>query len=82
MKRKGFKIEKLDLNSFIDLLIELYESGIDYIDMSSDNTEDGQDKLIIQTRDEYINPEWSENQGRTTTVETTKLSDEDINNLM
>jgi len=59
MQRK-FKIEKLPLDSLINLLIELYESGIDYIDMSSDNTDPHQDRLIIQTKDSYINPKWKD----------------------
>jgi len=80
MKRK-FKIKKLELNAFIELLIELYESGVDYIDLDSDNSEKGQDKLIIQTREEYMNPDWVA-EHKTTKVETTKLTDDNLNELL
>jgi hypothetical protein len=42
----------------INLLIELYEKGIDYVDLFSNNDDPHQDKLIILTKDEYINPEF------------------------
>jgi len=58
--KRIFKVEKLELEVLIDLLISLYESGIDYVDMSSDNSNPAQDKLIIQTKDSYINPKWQE----------------------
>jgi len=56
--RRAFKIEKLPLETLINLLIELYEKGIDYVDMFSDNTDPEQDKLIIQTKDSYINAQF------------------------
>lgn len=107
--KRTFKVEKLPLDSLINLLIELYESGIDYIDMSSDNTDPAQDKLIIQTKDSYINPSFPKDGFRShdssndpqdedddrdseddddippkhpPIIETKKLTDDDINNLL
>jgi len=56
--KRTFKVEKMPLEELINLLIELYENGADFVDLSSDNTDPGQDKLIVKTRDEYINPEY------------------------
>ena len=85
MMKKRFKVEKLELDSLINLLIELYDSGVDYIDLFSDNKEVGQDKLIIQTRDEYMNPEWVAKNAkikRLPAPEDTKLTDESLNDLI
>ena len=99
--KRTFKVEKLPLDNLINLLIELYESGIDYVDLSSDNEDPGQDKLIIQTKDAYINPKWK-NGNRpppndsddddddddnlptkpSPTIETRKLTDDDIEKLL
>jgi hypothetical protein len=102
--RRAFKIEKMPLETLINLLIELYEKGIDYVDMFSDNTDPEQDKLIIQTKDSYINaqflkdgirPEDEEDDDddededdnkvpprNPPIIETKRLTDEDINNLL
>jgi hypothetical protein len=84
-----FRIDKIPVESLISLLMELYENGADYVDMSSDNSVPGQDRLIIQTRDEYMNPEMLEGRKReknlpATTTETTTiiLSEDSINDLL
>jgi len=90
--KRAFKVEKLPLDTLINLLIELYESGIDYVDLSADNTDPEQDKLIIQTKDAYINPNFGntsvdedrvdEFPKRPPTIETKKLTDDDIEKLL
>lgn len=75
MKPK-LKVEKLELENLINLLIELYESGIDYVDLSSDSTDPAQDKLIIQTRDSYINPSWPKGE-RTEYIREDREDDDD-----
>jgi len=103
--KRPFKVEKLPLDTLINLLIELYERGIDYVDLSADNDDPAQDKLIIQTKDSYINPTFTKEDGtrdfiaddedddddddddiippkKPTTIETQRLTDEDINNLL
>lgn len=83
--KKRFKIEKMELNSFIDLLIELFENGVDYIDMISDNSEDGVDKLIIVTKEEYMNPEWVKDhpeQIKRLEKGNTELTDDTLNDLI
>lgn len=53
--KRAFKIEKIPLDVLINLLVELYEKGIDYVDLFSNNEDPHQDKLIILTKDSYIN---------------------------
>lgn len=94
--RRAFKIEKIPLETLINLLIELYEKGIDYVDLFSDNSDPTQDKLIIQTMDSYINEEFIKDGVRSEdeddeddapprkppTIETKRLTDDDINELL
>jgi hypothetical protein len=76
MKRE-FKIQKIELDRLLNLLMELYESGIDYVDLSSDNSVPGQDKLLIHTRDEYVNPEYKEKFGGSRELSREDVTDED-----
>ena len=93
--KRVFKIQKLELDRLLNLLMELYESGVDYVDLSSDNSVPGQDKLLIHTRDEYINPEYKDKSRELNREDVedgdyedeeedndSKLSDEDINGLV
>ena len=93
---KDFKIEKISLDTLLDLLIKLYESGIDYVDLSADNSDPTQDKLVIITREGYINPEYYDEEALNEfeqfdeeppkrlgpIIETRKLSDDDIDQLL
>jgi hypothetical protein len=56
--KRIFKIEKLPLEALINLLIELYENGADYVDLASDSTDPHQDRLIIQTKNDYLNAQF------------------------
>jgi hypothetical protein len=59
MKKPGkeFRLEKIPVDTLIDLLMQLYEGGIDYVDLSADRSDPNQDKLIIFTKESYINEE-------------------------
>lgn len=58
MKNKEFKVEKISLETLINLFIELYESGVDFVDLATDNSDPRQDKLVIFTKEGYINPDY------------------------
>ena len=58
MRNKVFKVEKISLETLINLFIELYESGVDYVDLATDNSDPRQDKLVIFTKEGYINPDY------------------------
>jgi len=70
MKNKGFLIKKITLEEFIDSLIEVYDSGANYIDIISVPSE-GQDTLSIIVRDEYFE-----------SLPMDELSEEDLNQLI
>lgn len=107
--KRPLKIQKIPLDTLINLLIELYEKGVDYVDLFSNSDDPKQDKLIILTKDEYINPTFLETGVRPdivdngedegyddddedsdeslppkspSLIETKKLTDEDINDLI
>ncbi len=89
-------IKKIPLDSLIDLLIQLYESGVDFVDLAADNTDPKQDKLVIITMEGYINPEYYDEKGladfeifdeqpkrkKKPNSPPRKLSDDDINLLL
>jgi len=58
---RDFRVKKIPLESLISLLLELYEKGIDYVDLTSDYEDPTHDKLIIVTKDSYINPDYHKN---------------------
>lgn len=55
--KRIFKVEKLSIEALLGLLMDLYEKGMDFVDLTADHSDPSHDKLIIMTRDEYINPE-------------------------
>ena len=92
-----FNIKKLPLDDLINLFIQLYESGVDFVDLYADNTDPHQDKLIIVTKEGYINPDYYNEEGLSefeveedddsetkspSVIETRKLSDDDIERLL
>ena len=95
---KEFKLEKIPVEVLLDLLIQLYDGGIDYVDLSADRSDPNQDKLIIFTKESYINEEhydpsklinfeMSEDDDEPKKllpprIETRKLSDDDIDKLL
>ncbi len=74
--KRPFKIEKISLETLINLFIELYESGVDYVDLTSDNSDPRQDKLVIFTKDGYINPDYY-NEDRLSKFDIEEDDDED-----
>jgi len=53
MSNKPLHIRKVHLNNFIEILVELYNRGVDYIDITG--VQDGdQDKMAVSFREEYM----------------------------
>ena len=48
------KIRKIPLESLIEILQDLYESGADYIDISGKNDEKNRDIIHITIKEEYM----------------------------
>jgi hypothetical protein len=77
-------IRKVDLKALIDTLVEVYNSGADYIDIIGHPDEE-QDTIGIIVHDDYMaDPnDLEEGQERIETEEEDKpLSDEDLNQLI
>ena len=75
------KITKLPLLEFIELLNDLYESGIDYIDMDNSKEEGEENVIEISIEPEYVMSEEEEEEEDVAKVKT-KFTDNDLNDLV
>lgn len=78
------KIKKVHLNSFIEILIELYNKGVDFVDIMNVTSSDVQDGVGISFCKEYMNKELMDNfdkisHAAETEVEDTGLDEKNIN---
>ena len=77
---KDFKVTKIPLEMFINLLVILYEEGANFIDLSAQvNEEEKQDTIKIAVQEDYYDAEEDDEDSPRANV---KLSDDDINNLI
>jgi hypothetical protein len=83
-KPKEFTLKKIDLDTLLQVLVGLYNSGVDYVDISGINNEE-QDVIKVTVRDDYFqepSAEYTEDIEEPITNTNTKLSDEDLNQLI
>lgn len=85
------KIKKVHLDSFINILVELYNRGVDYIDISAVQHSINQDGVGISFSKEYMNEKMIENFEKIQEsvedlpeeeFENDELTDEDLNQLL
>lgn len=78
---KDFKVTKIPLEMFINLLVILYEEGANFIDLSAQvDEEEKRDTIRIAVQEDYYdNEEDDEDNAPSANV---KLSDDDINDLI
>lgn len=90
MDKKGEVIlRKIPIDKLIDLLVEMYNKGVDYIDISGVPGED-QDKMAISFTEEYMTKEDGGEAKKLIKNDTDiadllsnrKLSEEDLNDLI
>jgi len=84
MENREVKIEKIPLDRLIDTLVDLYNRGIDYIDVVGVPGVESDRMGIAFTRD-YMTEQGKENfEGLDLDLEikATKLTDEDLNELI
>ena len=76
-------IKKIPLNALIDILIDLYNGGVDYIDIHG-AMDDKQDKIGISFHKDYINESYRNNfvDPENEEVVSHKLTDNDLNQLI
>lgn len=85
--REDVSIRKIPIQALIDVLVELYNRGVDYVDIVGTQGET-QDFMSLTFTKEYMSPEGLENFKEITEDEEIdltkldKLSDEDLNDLI
>lgn len=80
---QDLKIRKIYLASFIDILMDLYNRGVDYVDLIA-NLQENQDVVGISFCKDYMNDEYKDsfdNIPEQYNVEK-ELSDDDLNQLI
>jgi hypothetical protein len=84
MENKEVKIEKVPLDRLIDTLVDLYNKGIDYVDIVGVRGVDS-DRMGIAFTKEYMTEYGRENFGEIdldVEITSSKLTDEDLNELI
>jgi hypothetical protein len=88
MENKEIRIRKIHLDGFIEVLVELYNKGVDYIDLMGVPDSD-QDRMAISFTTDYMMEGAEENFKNVTLQEmdinellNQKLSDKDLNDLI
>lgn len=86
MDNEEIRLKKIPVDKLIDLLVELYNRGVDYIDISGVPDEE-QDKIAISFSKDYMTDEGKKNFedapiDLSDEFFNTKLSDEDLNDLI
>lgn len=86
-------IKKIPLNELIDILSDLYNRGVDFIDIMAPEEPSENDRMTIKFSKEYMSPDAELEEGEIldddeedvldiTIIPDTKLSDEDLNQLL
>jgi len=96
MENKEVRLRKIPLQAFLDVLVDLYNSGLDYIDIVG-KPDEIQDTIGVMFSNEYMSKEQRDDFYEKDTEEQTpptepnkedkpkiniKLSDEDLNQLL
>jgi hypothetical protein len=85
MENREVKIEKIPLDRLIETLVDLYNKGIDYVDIAGMPGIDQDRMAIVFTRD-YMTEEGKKNFGEDDELDLeigpSKLTDDDINQLI
>ena len=74
-------LRKIPLSILLDHLTEIYNSGVDYVDILGVNGEE-QDRIGIAFNTSYMSPEEDTNLDQDESQINIKLSDEDLNQLI
>ena len=85
-------IKKIPLDDLIEILTDLYNRGVDYIDILAPDEPSEDDKMTIKFTKEYLSPDMQDEEDimgddeediLDISIENdTKLSDEDLNQLI
>jgi len=84
-------IKKIPLDDLIEILTDLYNKGVDYIDILAPDEPSEDDRMTIKFTKEYLSPDMQDEEDimgddeediLDIHIETDKLSDEDLNQLI
>lgn len=78
---ENMKVRKIDLETFIDILMDIYNQGVDYVDIIGILGEE-QDSVAVSFSKEYMSEEHSDNFDNINSDNDKNLSDEDLNQLI
>ena len=85
MENREVKIQKIPLDRLIETLVDLYNKGIDYVDIAGMPGID-QDRMAIVFTQDYMTEEGKKNFGQEDELDLeigpSKLTDDDINQLI
>ena len=78
------QLRKIPLMELLEILNDLYEEGVDYIDISGTSNDDGvnpQDYIKITVRTDYMAEDDTEDIDESS-IKVSRLSENDINDLI
>ena len=87
MADSNLRIRKVAVNAFVDILVDLYNKGVDYVDIIG-ILDDVQESVAISFSTEYMAKDMESNFDEIATKEietdeiNIKLSDDDLNQLI
>jgi hypothetical protein len=80
---EDFKVTKIPLEMFINLLVILYEEGANFIDLSAQVDKDEEtDTIKIGVQEDYYDNDNEDEDDDIQPAKIIKLSDDDINDLI
>jgi hypothetical protein len=86
MENKKMMVRKIHIRSLIEALDEVYNMGIDFVDLFGETEADGVDSITLRFKSDYTeeNEMFNEDDSdsKPQTNDKIKLSDDDINQLM
>lgn len=87
MAKKSLKLNKIPITALMQILGELFEDGVDFIDIEGEGSEkeEESDRIKVTVRPEYYSEEpeiFTKLEQEDTIDNDEKLTDDDINNLI
>ena len=78
------KIQKIPLDNLINTLVDIYNAGVDYVDIFGISEKDN-DNIVVSFTEEYMTEEGKKNftkEDLNLEIRSEKLTDDDINQLI
>jgi hypothetical protein len=79
MNKNSLTIQKIELEPFIEILMDLWEKGVDFIDM---RVGDDDNKIALSFKKEYMSEEARDEYDFSKDIPPTDIKDLDINDII